>query len=669
MNQNHENEEYQREIKEHYINTMLNITKLYNDGNLCDVTLICGNDAIQAHRLVLSSVSHYFYSMFNNNLIESEKREIILNDIDSQTLRILIDYIYTGKISITNMNVCSILSTASMLQLDKIITLCVSYLLKNLNLTNCITIYRYSDKFLFKNLFLISKSYILENFMQIFTTNADFYDLTPTELEQFLSDDDLNVKNEECAYECLIKWLNYNLNERLKYFNKLFQYIRLPLIDSYYLTKQIETNKLLTTNYESQLLLIEAATYHMIPEKLYTTPQTPRTMPRKSTLGYLLAVGGVINTFDNLKGVGQTIEKYDCRLDKWSIYTFMNNKRLQCGVSLIDMHLFIVGGREGLKTMNSVEYFDLEKHIWSNMNVMNTPRHGLGVIYFNGLLYATGGHDGWSFLNTVERFDLDLGVWTYIAPMLNARSTHGIAILNNRMYVIGGRDSSSCLKSVEYYNPNSNKWTLCASMSKRRGSVGVATLNGYIYAVGGHELANALLTCNRFDCAERYDPKLDQWTVIANMCRPKEAVGIAALGPYLYIAGGFDGNRYLNEVERYDPNKNEWSKVQCLNMLRAGTSLIHVKNTLLSSNSKENSYCNSTQWSVTSQTVLNNHHDEHAITTNKPQTSSSSSSLSSLQSSVTLITDKMSQSCSINNNNNDLTQNENDNTDTSFHTI
>lgn len=66
--------------------------------------------------------------------------------------------------------------------------------------------------------------------------------------------------------------------------------------------------------------------------------------------------------------------------------------------------LLIVGGRDGLKTMNTMEYLDLDYGVWYQLSAMNTHRHGLGVAVISGALYAVGGHDGWSYLNTVERY-------------------------------------------------------------------------------------------------------------------------------------------------------------------------------------------------------------------------------------------------------------------------
>ena len=449
-------------LLKHYLKSMKHLNSMYREKKLCDVILVCGDDEherIHAHRAILSANSDYFYAMFTNDLVESQQTEIALSGIDSSALKSLVDYIYTGKVELNDINVCPILSAACMLQLDYVIKYGCEYLLKCLHSSNCIGIYRFSDKYSLHTLKNTSKQYILDNFEKV-VCQQEFVEITADEFRLLLVDDDLNIKNEEFAFESLMKWLNHDIDNRLKLIDSLLECIKLPLLNPLYLTRQIENNKYLQINKNCQSLLLEAATYHIIPEKFYTMPNM-RTLPRKSTCGYLIAIGGIVGS-DCLKS--QSIEKYDFRTDKWHIISKLNGKRLQFGVALYEKKLFIVGGREGLKTTNTVEYYDLAKESWSSVNSMTTHRHGLGAVCFQNLLYAVGGHDGWSFLNTVERFDFDTCMWTYVASMSNARSTHGVGILQDRIYVVGGRDSSTCLKSVEYFNSSSNKWIQCAPM-------------------------------------------------------------------------------------------------------------------------------------------------------------------------------------------------------------
>ncbi len=89
---------------------------------------------------------------------------------------------------------------------------------------------------------------------------------------------------------------------------------------------------------------------------------------------------------------GQVTEKYDNRTGKWSLMSSMNMKRLQCGSALVGNNFYLLGGREGLKTLNTVEAYDWNRQVWTPVTNMNTHRHGLASCYYNGYIYAIGGH-------------------------------------------------------------------------------------------------------------------------------------------------------------------------------------------------------------------------------------------------------------------------------------
>lgn len=56
----------------------------------------------------------------------------------------------------------------------------------------------------------------------------------------------------------------------------------------------------------------------------------------------------------------------------------MSGRRLQFGVAVLDSRLYVVGGRDGLKTLNTVECYNPHSKTWSVMPPMSTHRHGLG---------------------------------------------------------------------------------------------------------------------------------------------------------------------------------------------------------------------------------------------------------------------------------------------------
>ena len=57
---------------------------------------------------------------------------------------------------------------------------------------------------------------------------------------------------------------------------------------------------------------------------------------------------------------------------------------------------------------------------------------------------------------------------------------------------------------------------------------------------------------------ECFNPKLNSWEFVASMHHARDGLCVVADDEYLYAVSGYDGNKYLNSVERYDPNRDVW---------------------------------------------------------------------------------------------------------------
>lgn len=86
-----------------------------------------------------------------------------------------------------------------------------------------------------------------------------------------------------------------------------------------------------------------------------------------------------------------TIERFDPRCNEWTICATMTGRRLQFGVAVLDSKLFIVGGRDGLKTLNSVECFNNKTNSWTSLPPVATHRHGLGKNHYLIITLIKGG--------------------------------------------------------------------------------------------------------------------------------------------------------------------------------------------------------------------------------------------------------------------------------------
>ncbi|KAH8356643.1 hypothetical protein KR084_010975 [Drosophila pseudotakahashii] len=556
-----------------HADNILKRMQLYVDSQqLCDVVLIAGIDGkrVPAHRLVLSASSAYFSAMFTGSLRETKEQEVTLGEVHGDALHLLVQYCYTGFIEMREDTVETLLATACLLQLNAVVTACCNFLARQLHPSNCLGFAFFAEQQSCTTLLRLAQAYTCQYFMQV-CQNQEFFQLNADQLGKLLSSDDLNVPSEQDVFHSLMSWVRHDSTAREQHIPELLALVRLPLLQPAFIMDHVEN---VCNANECQQLVMEAFKWHLMPERR-SRIATERTTPRKSTVGRLLAVGGM----DAHKGA-ISIESYCPRLDKWTPWKHMTGRRLQFGAAVMEDKLILVGGRDGLKTLNTVESLDLNTMAWAPLNAMATPRHGLGVAVLEGPLYAVGGHDGWSYLNTVERWDPIARTWSYVAPMSSMRSTAGVAVLGGRLYAVGGRDGSVCHRSIECYDPHTNKWSLLAPMNRRRGGVGVTVANGFLYALGGHDCpASNPMVC-RTETVERYDPATDTWTLICSLALGRDAIGCALLGDRLIVVGGYDGNHALKSVEEYDPVRNGWNELAPMAFARAGACVVAIPNVI-----------------------------------------------------------------------------------------
>jgi len=84
------------------------------DNDLFDVTLSCGTDTLQAHKLVLSACSDMFRSMFRRSQAGSGQGHTILylRGVHSVDMQAVLDFMYHGEVSVAQEELNSFLSVA-----------------------------------------------------------------------------------------------------------------------------------------------------------------------------------------------------------------------------------------------------------------------------------------------------------------------------------------------------------------------------------------------------------------------------------------------------------------------------------------------------------------------------------------------------------------------------
>ena len=81
--------------------------KLFNQSDFSDVELLVESERFYAHRIILAARAEYFRALLYGGLRESihDNRIIEIKECKAAAFKILLFYIYTGKISLNKENV------------------------------------------------------------------------------------------------------------------------------------------------------------------------------------------------------------------------------------------------------------------------------------------------------------------------------------------------------------------------------------------------------------------------------------------------------------------------------------------------------------------------------------------------------------------------------------
>ncbi|RMB99463.1 hypothetical protein DUI87_24200 [Hirundo rustica rustica] len=221
--------------------------------------------------------------------------------------------------------------------------------------------------------------------------------------------------------------------------------------------------------------------------------------------------------------------------------------------------LLVIGGFGSQQSpIDVVEKYDPKTQEWSFLPSITRKRRYVATVSLHDRIYVIGGYDGRSRLSSVECLDYtsdEDGIWYSVAPMNVRRGLAGATTLGDMIYVSGGFDGSRRHTSMERYDPNIDQWSMLGDMQTAREGAGLVVANGVIYCLGGYDGLNIL------NSVERYDPHTGHWTNVTPMATKRSGAGVALLNDHIYVVGGFDGTAHLSSVEAYNIRTDSWTTV------------------------------------------------------------------------------------------------------------
>ncbi|XP_064196382.1 kelch-like protein 38 [Anguilla rostrata] len=520
-----------------------------------DVLLCSDSEEIPCHRTILVSSSPYFRAMFCSNFRERQQTRVDLKGISASILGDIVDYVYTGSVTITMEMVLPLMQAASMLQYPRLFEACSAFLQGQLSPDNCLSMVRLSEILHCASLREKAREMAVQSFSDV-AASEDFRELPLPELMCYLEDDRLCAEEEQ-VFETLLAWIHHDPFYRRGAIHDLFKKVRLRYIHPTYLFQFIANDPLI----QSSTLcteIIESVRRLMLSVSSQWPGDLgpPWVAPRRYTCRETLVVVG------GRKNGEQTSREallYDERTQRWQRLAKLPVRLYRAAYVCIHSILYVLGGLTmgiGGGTVSANVYtLSLKTNQWRVAEPMRRPRYAHQSISYMHFIFVLGGIGPEKRISgAVERYNSMFDLWEPMAPMPTPVLHPAVAAVDQRIYVFGGEDAmQNPVRMIQVYHITRNLWSRLETRTVKNVCAPAVTMEGKIYIIGGYTRR-----------VIAYDTKANKFVKCKNMKERRMHHAASVIDNKLYVTGG----RYItsNDViedsdafECYDPNTDAWT--------------------------------------------------------------------------------------------------------------
>uniref|UniRef100_A0A1B0B2A5 Kelch-like protein diablo n=1 Tax=Glossina palpalis gambiensis TaxID=67801 RepID=A0A1B0B2A5_9MUSC len=445
-----------------YGNTFLDgLSNMRVGQKLCDFSLDVQGEIIYVHKVALALASDYFASMFDIDMEEKRKGVIKLKDVDLITIHTLVEYIYSGVITLTKENVENLLSIADLFQILWVKEQCAEFLKLSVNQKNCFRIRKFADMHSCKELLDFSHEYILDN----------FHNLTDEE--------DLLL----LPFEEVFKQLNHMKLEAPKI---LFEKYKFDMFN-----RKLFNGKTFKTK--------------IVKEKVFLFLAGGFKFTVRNHYGETLFSNRALYNFSPTKSACGNFEVYD--VSKNQLVTLSNMAQSGCDNSAISLNgvIYSVGGCDsnGAELTTAECYYPFNKK-WNSIAPMTVGRSNFGICAYHEAFYVVGG----TCTRNVEKYDPPSNRW------VPCPAIRGHCQQYTRAALAEGSIYSFTYDSFFRFDPREGHWHTLNVMKKRPGRFELLSNDRSLFWIGS-DYAHFDIQMNKWEeMAPRKHTYKDSFTAV-----------------------------------------------------------------------------------------------------------------------------------------------------------
>ncbi|MBN3308186.1 KBTB7 protein, partial [Amia calva] len=389
--------------------------------------------------------------MFTGGLYESKQKKVTIHDVDAESMSLIIDYCYTGKVTITEANVQRLYAAANMLQLEYVRQSCSNFMTRRLDLSNCAGILKFADTFDNHDLKARAQIFVARNFQHFCKKGKELCELTPTQIKDILSLDSLDVDSERKVCSVAMQWMEANESEKAG----------------------------------SALEVLQCVRWHLFTEKdkVYIEGLKAQPFIKNHCMGFIESVTGEEGTVVSA-GVENPTERIGMNAKEMILFFGHPKEPFLCYDPYTGDIFSMVSPLTNLALNKSMDTFSVcvspendlylasqhSKHFWVYNAMLNSwqelaerllGRVHMDIGYLSGHLFILGGRDPLTDarLKDVECYSIQRNQWVFVAPLPHSLGKIKIVTVNDHLYVVNNR-------RMLCYDPDKDQWLNCASLKR-----------------------------------------------------------------------------------------------------------------------------------------------------------------------------------------------------------
>ncbi len=224
------------------------LRNLFQEDELTDVMLAAEGQSIPCHRVLLAAASKFFHSKFVVHPESLDHNLLDIEDIDFDTLKAIVSYIYCGQVALTVEKTEKLIPASLNLMLPELTQVCKDFLFDKVihDTTACIDIHRIAKINSLTDLAEKAWQVLLEKFQEVLQLDS-FKKMSEIELQEYIRDERLNIANQDPVFQAVVTWIRHDVENRKSSFEKLIENVKLSHCTPRFLKEVVRQEAMMKT--------------------------------------------------------------------------------------------------------------------------------------------------------------------------------------------------------------------------------------------------------------------------------------------------------------------------------------------------------------------------------------------------------------------------------------